>query len=123
MAAGPKLDSVGTIKLVTLDEAMIKLQGVHSLVERMAVEAKGGKPINNLESQLKRTATPLQGMLKNQFSLIADLISGMLLIGGRGMPGAQKVRAYREMVGQLKVQLEIAVVQTKQKHEVKGAAE
>ena len=32
---------------------------VHSLVERMAVEAKGGKPINNLESQLKRVARAL----------------------------------------------------------------
>lgn len=123
MGAGPKLDSVGTIKLVTLNEALLKFQALHALVERMAVEAKGNKPINNLESQLKRTATPLQGMLKNQFSLIADLISGMLLIGGRGMPGSQKVRAYREMVAQLKTQLEIAIVQVKAKHEVKETAE
>jgi len=122
MGAGPKLDSVGTIKLVTLEEALLKLQSVHALVERMAVEAKGNKPISNLESQLKRAATPLQGMLKNQFSLIADLISSMLLISGRGTPGSQKVRAYREMVGQLKTQLEIAIIQVKAKHEVKEEA-
>ena len=119
MAAGPKLDSVGTIKLVTLNEALVDLQSVHAIVERMAIEAKGNKPINNLESQLKRVATPLQGQLKSQFSLIADLISSALLISGRGMPAAQKVRAYREMVGQLKTQLEIAIVQVKAKHEVK----
>jgi hypothetical protein len=119
MAAGPKLDSVGTIKLVTLEEALHKVTGVHAIVERMAVEAKGSKPINNLEMQLKRTATPLQGLLKNQFSLIADIISSMLLVGGRGMPASMKVRAYREMVGQIKTQLEIAVTQTRTKHEVK----
>ena len=119
MAAGIKLDTVGTIKLVTLDEALLKLQSVHSIVERMAIEAKGMKPITNLESQLKRVATPIQGMLKSQFSLIADLISAMLLIGGKGMPAQQKVRAYRELVGQMKTQLEIAVVQVKAKHEVK----
>lgn len=117
--AGPKLDSVGTIKLVTLDEALTKVTAVHSLVERMAVEVKGGKPITNLESQLKRAATPVQGLLKNQFSLIADIVSAMLLIGGRGMPGNMKVRAYREMVGQLKTQIEIAITQVKTKHEVK----
>lgn len=120
MGAGPKLDSVGTIKLVTLEEALLKLTGVHAIVERMAVEVKGSKPINNLEMQLKRTATPLQGLLKNQFSLIADIISAMLLIGGRGMPANMKVRAYREMVGQMKTQLEIAVTQTIAKHEVKN---
>jgi hypothetical protein len=119
MAAGPRLDSVGTIKLTTLNEALLDLQGVHSIVERMAIEAKGNKPINNLESQLKRVATPLQGQLKSQFQLIADLISAALLISGRGMPAAQKVRAYREMVGQLKTQIEIAIVQVKAKHEVK----
>jgi hypothetical protein len=119
MAAGPKLDSVGTIKLVTLNEALVDLQSVHAIVERMAIEAKGNKPINNLESQLKRVATPLQGRLKSQFQLIADLISNALLISGRGLPAAQKVRAYREMVGQLKTQMEIAIVQVKAKHEVK----
>jgi hypothetical protein len=119
MAAGPKLDSIGTIKLATLNEALLDVQGVHSIVERMAVEAKSNKPINNLESQLKRVATPLQGQLKSQFQLIADLISTALLISGRGMPAAQKVRAYREMVGQLKTQLEIAIVQVKAKHEIK----
>ncbi len=119
MAAGPKLDTVGTIKLVTLDEALFKLASVHSLVERMAVEAKSMKPITNLESQLKRVATPIQGLLKSQFSLIADLITAMMLISGKGMPAPQKVRAYRELVGQTKTQLEIAIVQVKAKHEVK----
>lgn len=119
MAKGPKLDGVGTVKIVTLEEAQLKLQGVHAIVERMAVESKGLRPINNLEMQLKRTATPIHGLLKGQFSLIADIISAMLLVAGRGLPVQQKVRAYREFVGQVKTQLEIAITQTKTKHEVK----
>lgn len=119
MAAGPRLDGPGTIKLVTLDEALLKLQSIHALVERMAVEAKSNKPLSGMELQLKRMATPLQGLLKSQFSLIADLFSTMLLIGGRGSAGAQKVRAYRELVAQIRTQLEIAITQTKEKHAVK----
>jgi hypothetical protein len=118
MAAGPKLDGAGTVKLVTLDEAMLKLQGLHALVERMAVEQKGNKPITGMEQQLKRLAVPLQGQLKSQFSLIADLVTAMILIGGRGGPGKLKIRSYREMIAQLRTQLEIAVVQTKAKHAV-----
>ena len=118
MAAGPKLDGSGTIKLVTLDEALLRLQSVHALVERMAAEHKSGKPISSMEQQLKRVATPLQGQLKAQFSLIADLITAMLLVAGRGGPAAMKVRMFRESVAQLRTQLEIAIVQTKVKHAV-----
>lgn len=118
MAAGPKLDGAGTIKLVTLDEALLKLQSVHALVERMAVEQKSGKPITGMEQQLKRIATPIQGQLKAQFSLIADLVSGMLLVAGRGGPAALKVRTFRELVAQIRAQIEIAIVQTKAKHAV-----
>jgi hypothetical protein len=118
VAAGPKLDGAGTVKMVTLEEALLRLQGVHSLVERMAIEQKSSKPINNLEQQLRRTVTPLQGQLKAQFSLIADIASAMLLAVGRGGPAALKVRTYREQVAQMRTQLEIAVVQTKAKHAV-----
>jgi hypothetical protein len=122
MATGPKLDGAGTIKLVTLDEALLKLQSVHALVERMAVEQKAGKPINGMEQQLKRIATPLQSQLKSQFSLIADLVTAMLLIAGRGGPAQLKVRSFREIVGQMRTQMEIAIVQTKAKHAVASEA-
>jgi hypothetical protein len=120
VAGGLKLDSAGTIKLATLEDAGLKLQGLHALVERMAVEQKNSKPINNLEMQLKRLASPLQGQLKMQFSPIADLVSAMLLIAGRGSAAQQKVRGYRELVAQIRAQLEIAVAQTIQKHEAKA---
>ncbi len=114
--AGPKLDGAGTVKLATLDEALLKLAGVHALVERMAQEHKAGKPLGSMTQALKRLATPLQGQLKAQFQLIGDLVTSMLLIAGRGGPDAIKVRAFREHVAQIRTQIEIAIVQTKERH-------
>ena len=119
MAAGPKLDGVGTIKLVTLHEAVTKLQNLHGLVERMATEVKGNKPIGPLAMQLKRAAVPIQGLLKGQFSLIADYVTQMLLVSGRGGPDKMKVKMYREAVAQMRTQIEIAITQTKDKHLVR----
>jgi hypothetical protein len=119
--AGPKLDGPGTVKLETLEESLTMLQSVHGLVERMAMEVKNGKPLGTMTQQFKRIATPLVGKLKSQFQLISDLISGMLLIAGRGGPDAMKVRAFREGVAQARTQIEIAITQTKEKHAVKEA--
>jgi len=119
MAAGPKLDGPGTIKVATLEDALTKLQAVHAVVERMAVEMKNGKPIGSLAQQLKRTATPLQGQLASQFQPIADLVTSMLLIAGRGGGDAVKLRSFREHVGQIRAQLEVALAQTKEKHLVR----
>jgi hypothetical protein len=118
VGAGPKLDGPGTVKLQTLEDALYKLQAVHALVERMALEVKNGKSVGAQMSQLKRLATPLQGQLKMQFQLIGDLVSGMLLVAGRGGPEHMKVRAFREAVAQIRTQTEIAITQTKEKHKV-----
>ena len=123
MAAGAKLDGPGTIKLVTLEESLTQLQSIHALVERMAVEVKGGKPLGAMTQQFKRIATPLQGKLKAQFQLISDLITNMVLIAGRGGPDTQKVRAFREGVAQVRTQIEISIVQVKEKHLIKGDQE
>jgi hypothetical protein len=119
MATGPKLDGAGTVKLATLDDALLRLQGLHALVERMGVEVKAGKPIGSMAQQLKRNATPLQGQLKAQFGLISDLVTSLLLIAGRGGPDAIRLRAFREHVAQIRAQLEIAISQTKEKHKVR----
>jgi len=119
MASGPKLDGPGTVKIVTLEESLVMLQGVHSLVERMGMEVKSGKPIGGMMQQFKRIATPLVGKLKAQFQLISDLIAGMLQIAGRSGPDALKLRMFREGVAQARTQLEIAITQTKEKHLVK----
>lgn len=117
--AGPKLDGPGTVKLVTLEEALTQLQTVHGLVERMAVEVKNGKPLGAMTQQFKRIATPLVGKLKSQFQLISDLVTVMLLVAGRGGPDQNKVRAFREGVAQVRTQIEIAITQTKEKHALK----
>jgi hypothetical protein len=117
--AGPKLDGPGTVRLQTLEDALFKLSGVHALVERIAIEQKSGKPIGSLAQNLKRQLVPMQGLLKSQFQLIADVVTGMILIAGRGGPDALKVRSYREGVAQIRTQLEIAIAQVKEKHAVK----
>lgn len=116
--AGPKLDGAGNVKMATLDDAMGRLQSVHAIVERMAVEVKSGKPIGPMSMQLKRAATPLQGQLKAQFGLISDLVTALLLVAGRGGPDKTRLRAFREFVAQIRTQIEIAMVQTKEKHAV-----
>lgn len=122
MAAGPKLDGAGTVKLVTLNEALMKMQSVHGMVERMAVEVKGKKPIGPMAMQLKRLIVPLIGQLKAQFQLISDQLVGMNLVAGRGGGDELKIRAYREGVAQIRTQLEIAIVHVKDKHAVHDEA-
>ena len=68
--------------------------------------------------QIRRAASPLVGLLKGQFGMIADQVTAMLLIATRGGGEQNKVRALRESVAQLRIQLEIAVTKTKEKHTV-----
>lgn len=116
--AGIKLDGAGAAKMKTLEEAIIALQGVHSLVERMAMDMKNNKPVAIYPMQIKRVATPLVGQLKGQFGMIADQVSGMILIGGRGGGDAVKLRNYREAVGQLRTALDMAATKVKKDHGV-----
>ncbi len=116
--AGVKLDGAGTQKLKTIEEALLTLQKIHGLVERMALELKNQRPVGVLPSQIKRTATPLQGQLKGQFGMIADQMSAMILATGRSGGDALKVRALRESVGQVRTALEMAASKVKEKHAV-----
>lgn len=114
--AGVKLDGAGTQKMKTLEEALLTLQKIHGLVERMALEVKNQRAVGVLPSQIKRIASPLQGQLKGQFGMIADQMSGMILATGRAGGDALKVRALREYVGQVRTALEISVTKVKEKH-------
>jgi hypothetical protein len=69
--------------------------------------------------QVKRALTPLVGLLKPQFGLIADQVASMNLVAGRGGSEDAKVRNLREGVGALKQALEIAAVRVKDHHMVK----
>jgi len=119
--AGPKLDGAGNVKIVTVHEAQAILQRCHGLVELMAMDVKGSRPINGGISQLKRAATPLIGKLKGQFGMISDVVTAMLLAATRASGGDQaKVRTMREFIASIRQQLEIAEKQILEKHAVDG---
>ena len=117
-----KLDGAGTLKLKTLEDGLMALSGIHAVVERMANDVKNQRAIGMAPQQVKRLAVPLQGQLKGQFGMIADLVSSMLLVVGRGGSDATKVRALREHVAQLRTAMELAQRRVKEKHAVTDEA-
>jgi hypothetical protein len=119
MAAGPKLDGAGIQKLKTIEEATISLQKLHGVVEIYALSLKQNKPTQMYSQQVKRTLSPLVGMLKGQFGMIADQAAALNLVATRGGSETVKIRMLREGVGSLRQQLEIAIVKIKELHEVK----
>ena len=119
MAAGPKLDGAGVQKMTTIDEALSQAQRLHGVVEHYALALKRKQPTNLFGMQVKRALTPLVGLLKPQFGLIADQVASMNLVAGRGGSEEAKVRSLREGVGALKQALEIAAVRVKDNHTVK----
>jgi hypothetical protein len=118
MAAGPKLDGAGIQKMKTIEEAMIALQRLHGMVEQYALSLKQNKPTSMYAQQVKRTLSPLVGLLKGQFGMIADVAAALNLIATRGGSETVKIRMLREGVGSLRQQLEIAVVKIKENHAV-----
>jgi len=123
MATGPKLDGAGHAKMETLEDATTQVQRLHGLVERMAVAVRTQQDTAQFGAQIRRAGSPLVGLLKGQFGMIADHVSAMLLIATRSGGEANKVRALRESVAQLRIQLEIAIAKTKEKHTVPDAPE
>lgn len=121
--AGIKLDGAGIQKMKTLEEATTQLQRLHGVVEQYALALKQSKPTSLFGMQVKRALTPLVGLLKPQFGLIADQVAGMNLVATRGGAETAKIRMLREGVGSLRQQLEIAVVRVKSNHEVKEEKE
>lgn len=118
MASGPKLDGAGLAKMETLDDATSQVQRIHGLVERMAVAIRSGQDTTQFGAQIRRAGSPLVGKLKGQFGMIADQVTALLLIATRGGGEQVKLRSLREAVAQIRIQLEIAVAKTKEKHEL-----
>ncbi len=116
--AAIKLDGAGASKMKTLEEALVSLQNIHGMVERMAMEVKNQKGVGVIPMQLKRVAAPLVGQMKGQFGMISDQISTMLLVAGRGGGDQVKVRAYREHVAQIRTAIEMAQNKVKKDHGV-----
>lgn len=123
MASGPKLDGAGVAKMETLEEASTHLQRLHGIVERMAIAVRASQNTAQFGAQLRRAGSPMVGLLKGQFGTISDQVTAMLLIATRGGGDQMKLRALREAVAQIRIQLEIAVTKTKEKHAVAEDAE
>jgi hypothetical protein len=116
--AGPKLDGAGVQKMHTLDDAATQLQRLHGIVETYALSLKRNQPTSLYGMQVKRAISPLVGLLKPQFGLIADQAAALNLVAGRGGSETTKIRQLREGVGALRQALEIAVVRVKDNHTV-----
>ncbi len=114
--AGPKLDGAGVVKMNTLEEATSQLSRVHSTVEQWALAVKRNQPTSLYSMQIRRQLPSLAALLKGQFGMISDQITAAHLASTRGAGDAPKVRACREGVAQVKVAIEIAIAQTKEKH-------
>jgi hypothetical protein len=116
-----RLDGAGVAKLATLDDALTQLQRVYALVERMAAAARSHQDAGQMRQQIQRAASPLVGLLKPQFGMIADQISQMILILTRGGGDQMKVRALREGVAQVRTQLEISMAKVREQHTITEA--
>jgi hypothetical protein len=118
MAAGPRLDGAGNVKMKVLDDAILLLQRINGLVENYAMAVKRETPSSAFLMNIRRTLPTLAENLKSQFGLISDQILAVNLASSRGASEAMRVRVLREGVAQVKQALEIAVAHTKDKHAV-----
>lgn len=116
MSSGPNLDGAGHAKMETLEEATGQVQRIHGIVERMAIAVRSQQNTAQFALQIRRAGSPLVGLLKGQFGMISDQVSAMMLIATRGGGDQAKLRSLREAVAQLRIQLEIAIAKTKEKH-------
>ena len=112
----PQLTGIGSQLVQTLDTAAGHLQRLHGIVEKMAMAHKLQQPTAPFGQQLRRAAAPLVGLLKGQYGVLADQVSGLILVATRGGNEQRKVMALREGVGQLRQQVEIAVNKVYEHH-------
>ena len=111
-----QLTGIGTQLMHTLEDAATHIQRLHGIVEKMAMAHKLQQPTAPFGQQLRRAAGPLVGMLKVQYSFLADQVSGLILVATRGGNEQRKVAALREGVGQLRAQIEIAMNKVNEQH-------
>jgi len=117
--AGLRLDSTGTIKMKTLDDALLHLQRIHGIVEQYAIAVKRNQPSSVFAMNLRRQLPTLAENLKAQFGMVAEQVTALNLASTRGASENQRVRTLREGVAQVRQALEIALTQTKERHAVK----
>ena len=116
------LDGAGRMKMATLDDAVGHTQRLHGLVERLAAAVQNNEPVSSYMQQFRRAGAPLVTLLKPQFGMISDHVAQMMVIAGRTGSDRIRVRALREGIGQLKLQLELAGNRVRDTHAVKDDA-
>jgi hypothetical protein len=115
--AQSKLDGPGLAKIAALEEALTVLQRVHGLVEQMAVAMRNGQGAASLVQNIRRSSTPLVGMLKTQFGSASDVAAQIVLVASRAsMADKTRLQRLREGVGSLRAQIEAAEVRVRQQH-------
>jgi hypothetical protein len=116
--AGLILDSSGTIKMKVLEDALLVVQRINALNEQLAMNAKKGTPSSSLFQSIKRQLTTLAANLKTHFGMISDAVTNVYISSSRGASDANRARALREGLAQIKQAIEIGMAQTKEKHAV-----
>jgi len=92
-----------------------------TIVEQWALAAKKNQNTGMFGMQLRRAATPLVGLLKPMYGLLADQVSGMILVATRNGNDTARVRSLREGVGLLRQAIEIQQNKVKADHSVEIA--
>ena len=116
--ATPKVDGAGTAKLETLETALSTLQTLHGIVEQMALSIRNGTSIAPQMSRLKRTGSPLVGLLKGQFGMISENVASMLIVATRGASDKVRLRMLRESVASIRMHLEFQQKRVTELHTV-----
>jgi hypothetical protein len=110
-------------KMETLETASAQLQRLHGLVEAMAMAVRAQQNTSQIGAQMRRAGSPMVGLLKGQFGMIADQVTALLLAATRGGNEQVKLRSMREGIAQVRTSLEIAIAKTREKHTVDDAAD
>ena len=118
-----KLDGAGVVKMSTLKDASPMIQRLHGIVEQMALAQKQNKGTAVMGMQLRRAGTPLVGLLKGHFTPMSDMVTAMILIATRAGNEGSKVRSLREIIANLKSQLEISTNKVKELHTIESEEE
>ena len=117
--AGLVLDGAGQVKMETLEACLALHSRLHGMVETYAIGVKNGKPEPSILNNIKRNLPIMAAKLKAQFGMVSDLATAVYMGSSRGASEPMRVRALREGMASIKMQLDIAVTQVIAKHEKK----
>src|SRR2546421_417028 len=118
--ARPKLTGAGQQRIKALEEAIVHVQNLHTIVERIALAHKQAQPILPFIHQLKRATVPVTDLLKGQFGPIADQVTHMVLMATRGGNDRSRINSLREGIGGIKSAIDVATRKVYEQHAEEG---